>query len=269
MLIPIFISLTLSILYWKFRRRVPILMYHRIAEIQGDRNALPKEKFEEQLSYLSANGYHTITLDALYSYYIERTPLPEKPVVLTFDDGYKDNLTDALPILKKYNMVATVFPISGWVGRENKWENFNKKPTTTMNWPDLKIWLEAGMKIGGHTVTHPFLTKCSGQLLTNELLNSKQLLEEQLSSSLDFICYPYGNFNAATKIAAEQAGYKMALAIFDHVPLWSQDLYALPRIPIPAKQSIWEFKLKVSSIHLVFVVLRKWERNFKRTLRSK
>ena len=106
----------LSILYLKFKNYVPILMYHRIANIPGDRNALPKEKFAEQLEYLSTHNYHTITPEQLYNHFVNKTKLPKNPVLLTFDDGYQDNYLEALPLLKKYNMTAVVFPIYNWIG---------------------------------------------------------------------------------------------------------------------------------------------------------
>ena len=254
----------LILLYYKFKKRVPILMYHRIANVGGDRNALPPDKFEEQLLFLASHGYQTVTLKELYDSLATKKTLPPKSVVLTFDDGYKDNITTALPLLQKYKMVATVFPIACWVGKENKWENFNKQLTNTMDWDELRSWLEAGMEIGAHTANHPFLSHCDQQQLENELKESKRILEEKLFITVDYLCYPYGDFAEETKNAGKKAGYKMALAIFDHVPLWSLDLMALPRIPIPAKQKLWEFSLKVSPLHLIFVALRKWERDFKR-----
>ena len=116
------------ILYLKFKNYVPILMYHRIANIPSDRNALPKEKFAEQLEYLSTHNYHTITPEQLYNHFVNKTKLPKNPVLLTFDDGYQDNYLEALPLLKKYNMTAVVFPIYNWIGKPNKWEiSVNKK----------------------------------------------------------------------------------------------------------------------------------------------
>ena len=81
----IILIIILSILYLKFKNYVPILMYHRIADIPGDRNALPKEKFAEQLEYLSKHNYHTITPEQLYNHFVNKTKLPKNPVLLTFD----------------------------------------------------------------------------------------------------------------------------------------------------------------------------------------
>ena len=79
---------------------------------------------------------------------------------------------------------------------------------------------------------------------------------------------PYGDFDRKVMQEAEKCGYKLGLAIFYDVPLWTQDLLALPRIPIPARQPMWEFKLKVSRIHLIFIWLRQLERRFKKTFRK-
>ena len=183
------------ILYLKFKNYVPILMYHRIADIPGDRNALPKEKFAEQLEYLSTHNYHTITPEQLYNHFVNKTKLPKNPVLLTFDDGYQDNYLEALPLLKKYNMTAVVFPIYNWIGKPNKWENFGKQETTTMNLIELKSWLNHGLDIQPHTANHPFLTQCNEEKLKLEIIDTKTKFEKLLDKPMDYLCYPYGFFN--------------------------------------------------------------------------
>lgn len=270
MLFSIFALVVIGVimgLYAKFHTRIPILMYHRIASVPGERNSLPPEKFKEQLDYLKNRGYNTISLNDLYLHYTEQAPIPPKPVILTFDDGYEDNYSIALPLLRERNMKAIVFPIANWVGQENKWENFNHAITRTMDWDQLREWKHAGMEIGSHTLEHPFLTQCDAIGLKWELVDSKLVLEERLGSKMDFLCYPYGFFDDKTIVAAKKAGYKGAMAIYDKVPLWQQDLFALPRIPIPAKQPLWEFALKVGKFHIIFILLRKLERNAKRIFR--
>ncbi len=255
-------------LYLRFSTRIPILMYHRIADVPGDRNALPVEKFIDQLDYLSQNGYHSVTMEDVYLHYTKQKKLPSKSVLLTFDDGYKDNFVTALPLLKKYRMTAVVFPIANWMGKANQWENFHKEATMTMSVTELQAWRDSGMEIASHTVNHPFLSTCKGSQLQDELIHSKQRLTKLLKVPIDFLCYPYGNFNLATILAAKNAGYKAAFAIFDQVPLWNIDVYALPRIQISARQSINEFKLKVSKIHTIFIAMRQFERWFKKTTRK-
>lgn len=260
-----FISLTL---YFKFKKYVPILMYHRIANIPNDRNALSPEKFKEQLDYLKQNNFTTITMKMLYDYYHKNISLPNKPVLITFDDGYTDNFTKALPLLLERNMTAVVFPIANWIGQKNLWEDFHKEITTTMNIPQLRDWSRFGMEIGSHTLTHPFLSKCKSNILFDEIHESKKFLENQFSIPIKFFCYPYGDFNQNVLSTISSSGYLAAFAIFENVPLWNINLYALPRIPIPATQKMWEFKLKVSSIHIIFIALRKWERIFKKLIKK-
>lgn len=243
-------------------------MYHRIADIPGDRNSLPVEKFIEQLEYLHHNGYQTVTMNDVYMHYTKQKKLPTKSVLLTFDDGYKDNYITALPLLKKYKMSAVVFPISNWIGRENQWEDFHKAATLTMTLDELKSWQKNGMEIASHTVNHPFLSTCKGSQLQAELLESKNYLSKELNTSIDFLCYPYGNFNKETMLIAKNVGYKAAFAIFDQVPIWHINLFALPRIQISSRQSLNEFKLKVSKIHTIFIVMRQLERWIK-NLRQK
>ena len=194
---------------------------------------------------------------------LNKTKLPKNPILLTFDDGYQDNYLEALPLLKKYNMTAVVFPIYNWIGKPNKWENFGKQETTTMNLTELKSWLNHGLDIQPHTADHPFLTQCNEEKLNLEIIDTKTKFEKLLDKPMDYLCYPYGFFNQQVINIVKKANYKMAFAIFENVPLWHINLFALPRIPIPSHQKMWEFKFKISSIHIIFVAMRKWERQFK------
>lgn len=242
-------------------------MYHRIADVPGDRNSLPPEKFEQQLQYLHSKGYTTINMDQLYCHYASGKTLPEKSVVLTFDDGYMDNLYTAMPIMQKYNMIGNVFAITNWIGKENRWENFGKKITRTMNKEELLEWVAAGNYVGSHTCNHPFLANCPPVQLTQELSASRNYLCDLTHSDIISICYPYGSFNHEVIKASVESGYKIGLAIFNNAPIWKFNLLALPRIVIPAGQKMWEFKLKVSKIHMIFIILRQLEKNLKKLFR--
>jgi peptidoglycan/xylan/chitin deacetylase (PgdA/CDA1 family) len=206
-------------------------------------------------------------MDQLYAHYVLGEKLPPKPVVLTFDDGYADNLYTAMPIMQKYNMIGNVFVIANWIGKENKWENFGKAPTVTMTEQELQEWQNAGNYIGSHTVSHPNLNLCDKLQLIEELSHSKKSLDLIAGTDIKSICYPYGNFNNLVIEAAREAGYKIGLAIFNQAPIWNFNILALPRIPIPSGQKMWEFKLKVSKLHMLFVILRQVERKTKKLFR--
>lgn len=252
------------IVYRHISKEVPILMYHRIDNIPNDRNTVSPAMFEEQLRYLSNHGYTTISLTALYDHLSSKTPLPPKPVVLTFDDGYENNFTYALPLLVKYKMTATVCIISNWIGKSNDWEHYNGKPLSpTMSREQLQDWLRQGMSICAHTVSHPPLSKLDDEKIHYELAHCKNTLESQLQTPVDFLCYPYGEFDDRVKTAAKQAGYKAALAIFKDTSFWKKDIYSLKRVVISSRQPLWEFALKVSSLHMLFIGIRILEYHIK------
>jgi peptidoglycan/xylan/chitin deacetylase (PgdA/CDA1 family) len=269
-LLLVFAILLIIILILRQRAKkfVPILMYHRIAAVPCDRNSLPQEKFAWQMEYLQRNSYTPLTLAMLLAFYEKKSHLPPKPVLITFDDGYADNFTAALPILKKYNMRGVVFPITNWIGKENGWENLGKAAAATMTIKDLAAWQDAAMEIASHTKDHPFLNTCPPDRQYEELASSKEFLEKNFGKAVDFICYPYGRFDETTVAMAKKAGYKGAFAIFENVPLLSPNIFALPRIPIPSHQKKWEFKLKVSPLFIMFVALRQAERALKRRLKK-
>lgn len=258
----------LFIIYRRLSKEVPILMYHRIANIPNDRNTVSPDMFTEQLRYLQKQGYTTISLEDLYDHLTTKMPLPSKPVILTFDDGYEDNFTNALPLLKEYGMIATVCVISNWVGKNNDWENYRGKPhCSTMSWEQLQEWQRQGMEICAHTVNHPFLSRLTTDEIRNELSHCKKDLEERLGIPIDFLCYPYGDLDARVTSITKSLGYKGALAIFKDAPFWHTDLFALKRVVISSRQPLWEFALKVSSIHMLFVGLRIFEYRIKKFFR--
>jgi peptidoglycan/xylan/chitin deacetylase (PgdA/CDA1 family) len=243
---------------------VPILMYHRIGDIPGDRITVPPLMFTEQLTFLKQNNYTTVSLADLHAYITKGKQLPPRPVILTFDDGYEDNFLNALPLLQQFAMRATVFPIAGWIGQYNDWEDYPGKPRCrTMSWEQLRCWSQAGMEVGCHTVNHPHLTNLSPAKIERELLDSKTILEAQLKIPVDFFCYPYGSFDERVKEITQQLGFRGAVAIFDGTRFWRTDLWALRRVPITRRQPIKEFALKVSAAHLLILASRKWERKIK------
>ena len=200
---------------------VPVLNYHQVNDEKHSALTLHVDQFREQMEYLHNQGYNTITLAQLYDYLENGTELPNKPIVITFDDGYVDNYNNALPILKEYNMKATLFMISdaantpGFVSTEQMHQ------------------MEAGgFDIQGHTNHHKILTKIAPTELPDALLGGKTSLEGILGEPIEYLAYPGGFNDMLVQYVSKQSGYKMAFTVQPGTVQPGDNLYALNRLAI-------------------------------------
>ena len=198
---------------------VPVLMYHSIIYEKNNSARVAKETFEQQMKWLYDNGYKTITLEELYEHLQAKTDFPDKCVVITFDDGYVDNYTNAFPILKQYGFKATIFMIA---------ENVNTGGYLTEQ--QLKEMSDNGISIQGHTATHPYMDKLTYEKQYEELANSKATLEAITNKKVEFLAYPYGKYNNNTIKALKAIGYKMAFKMSGGFTKLSFPQYELPRV---------------------------------------
>lgn len=168
--------------------KVPILMYHHIAPhpSQSDiraglgGNTVKTPDFATQMDYLAQNGYHPIILTDVFNNLYYGLPLPAHPIVISFDDGYADNFTDALPILQRHHFVAEINVISGLIG--GLW----------LTWDQVRQMAAVGFEIGSHTVHHISLAAALPATAEQELSDSKKTLEQQVGKPIQFFCYPSG-----------------------------------------------------------------------------
>mgnify|MGYP001565841757 FL=1 len=161
-------------------KKIPILMYHSISYEKENILRVPKENFRNQMKYLKDNNYTTLTLDELYSYMKTGKDLPNKPIVITFDDGYKDNYTNAYPILKEFNLKATIFVITNTIDHEKDYL------TST----EIKLMDSNNIRIESHTSSHEHLDQISYVDNVNTMKTSKIKLEKILNKKIDYIAYP-------------------------------------------------------------------------------
>ena len=200
--------------------KILVLNYHQIND-NFSYISVPINDFDAQMNYLTENGYIAITPDALLSSLEGELELPPKPMLITFDDGYIDNYTNAFPILQKYGLRATVFVIPALVGKNGY-----------MDWDQLKEMEENGITVQSHTLNHIALENLSDDGLRVELLNSKLMLEEKFGHPVDFVAYPTGTYNLHIAEIANEVGYKGAFTIkYGNVDLGS-NFFALERVPI-------------------------------------
>ncbi len=210
--------------------KVPILTYHSIDECGSVISTAP-EVFRRQMQFLSENGYKVITLNELIDSLCEHhTPLL-KTVALTFDDGFQNFLTEAFPVLEKYGFRATVFLVTDYCGKNNDWAGNPPElpPSKVLSWNEIKELHNNGIEFGGHTRTHPDLTKISDSRVESEIVESKAMIEDSLGSAVTTFAYPFGKFNSTVKRSVERS-YKAACSTNLGKVRSGSDFYSLERV---------------------------------------
>ena len=217
--------------------RVPILMYHYIGgnpnpeDIARDNLSVSPEKFDEQMGYLAKAGYTPITLDTMVAGLYKQITLPQKPLILTFDDGYVDFFYNAYPILSKYNFKSVLFVPTGLVGRE-----------AYLNWEQLGKLQSSGLvSIQAHSVNHAHLVSLDETAIIYELQTSKRTLEEKYEVPVNFVAYPYGASNQAVWNVAKRVGYIGGLGTWNASIQSEGTLFDMPRIKIAGEWNIETF----------------------------
>lgn len=208
-----------------------ILMYHSVLPGRAKPAwpwAVSFQQFRDQLDFLSTEGYATPTMNELVT-----TPQrwAGRTAVITFDDGYVDNLA-ACEELQKHGMRATWFVVTGSIGDLPKWPAEGRPSGRLLNAVELREMQACGMEIGSHTVNHVRLTQVSDTYLAGELADSKAALEDLLAKSVSSFAYPYGAWDARCAEAVEQAGYSAACITRTGWALRDGNPYLLRRLTI-------------------------------------
>lgn len=206
------------------RVAVPILMYHVISKApDGVANRelwVDKDVFAEQMHELHAAGYTAVTLQQAWDGWKDGGPLPRKPIVVTFDDGYESHYTHAKPVLRKL----------GWPGvLYLKVDAIGPGGLTTKQ---LRGLLKAGWEIDSHTITHPDLTTLDDASLRRELEESRSELQRRLGVPANFFAYPAGRYDARVAAATEAAGYTAATTVEEGIARGRDDAFALKRVRV-------------------------------------
>jgi len=215
---------------------VPILMYHYIRV-----NPNPKDRagfilsvtpsdFAQQMALLDANGFHTVTMAQVREYILRGTPLPPKPIALTFDDGYDDAYTAARPVLEQHHQTATFFIITGFVDH-----------TRYMTWSQVEALDREGMEIGSHTVHHPSLPHLGLSALRFELDTSRADLETHVGHPVLDFCYPGGELNSTVVAEVARTGYLSATTTKSGVARRGDNPLELPRLRIWGGMTLRQF----------------------------
>jgi peptidoglycan/xylan/chitin deacetylase (PgdA/CDA1 family) len=187
---------------------VPILMYHRIDVLRSTLPAITRSltvdpgDFARQMRWLHRHGYHTVTQAQLFTALERRSRLPAKPVLITFDDGYRDVFVNAAPVLRRLRMKATAYVITSRISNGD---------VSFLTWLQLRQLEQDGIEIGSHTVHHSELPGLSDPAALQELIQSRQALEAYLHHPVQWFAYPAGRFDTRSEALVRQAGYVLAV----------------------------------------------------------
>ncbi|MCX7717535.1 MAG: polysaccharide deacetylase family protein [Candidatus Sumerlaeaceae bacterium] len=210
-----------------------ILTYHHIGKPPDDAHShrglwVAPEAFAGHLRWLSANGYAAVGLDAVAEALSGLRPLPRRWVCITFDDGWRDNFTRALPALQAHGYTATVFVVTGWIRTGPPADD----DTDTLSADELRAMASVGITIGSHTATHPRLTSLDDEAIRAELTASRSALADILGSPPRWLCYPYGNCSERVERIARESGYSGAVSTIRDNRVRPDQLFRLPRVMV-------------------------------------
>jgi peptidoglycan/xylan/chitin deacetylase (PgdA/CDA1 family) len=218
--------------------KVPILMYHYISippkgsdRYRVDLSVSPHD-FESELSYLSTNSYTSISLYDLYNYLATGARLPARPVVITFDDGYRDAYANAYPLLKKYHMTGTFFVVSDFI---------NSGDSAYMTWEMVKEMAQAGMSIESHSRWHPDLRNRSNDFLIYQILGPIEAITAYTGKRPHFFCYPSGKYDAAVIRVLKSADTWAAVTTQQGVTHSFNDAMTWTRVRVRGSTTIQQF----------------------------
>jgi peptidoglycan/xylan/chitin deacetylase (PgdA/CDA1 family) len=222
--------------------KLTILMYHKIDEPSPDvrhpGNFVSPTRFVEQLDALLAWGYQSITFDQWVDYTIGQTlPLPKKPLIITFDDGYACFDKNAWPALRARKMTATVFLVAGQIGGSNAWEDDEVRfPLLSA---DRIIALQSeGVTFGSHSVSHKPLARIPREDAFQELSRSRWMLADLLGREVDVFAYPFSNQSREVRELARQAGYRCAVRGQGRMNTKRIDPFGLRRIKVEPETTL-------------------------------
>jgi peptidoglycan/xylan/chitin deacetylase (PgdA/CDA1 family) len=229
--------------------QLPILMYHHVAPTGSPkftRWRVTPEAFEEQLRCLQDAGCYSITLEQWRGATIAKTPLPGKPVLITFDDGYLDFATYAFPLLKHFGFSATVFIVADFAGKTNRWDSIFDygEDLPLLNWEQIRQLHGEGVEFGSHTLNHYPLTSLSPAEVIREASESRMIVERELGIPITAFAYPYGDFDPLVQRLIGTC-YDIAVSCRPGYSSFQDPLLQLARIEISGTDTLEEFKSKL------------------------
>ncbi|CCK31209.1 polysaccharide deacetylase [Streptomyces davaonensis JCM 4913] len=221
---------------------VPILMYHAVSSEPSDATrglSVSPEAFAEQMAVIAELGLSPVGTADLAACWRHGRPLPARPVLVTFDDGYEGVHRHALPVLAKHGFPATLFVTTGWLRGPY---DTGGALDTMLDWDQVRELAAAGVEIGGHSHTHPQLDQLPDDALRRELILCKEIVSDQLGTVPASFAYPYGYSSRRVRETVRETGYAQALAVGNGLARRRQGPYALRRVTVRRSTGAEEFQ---------------------------
>jgi peptidoglycan/xylan/chitin deacetylase (PgdA/CDA1 family) len=218
-------------------------MYHAFGERdENDRYVVPRRSFARQLRLLRLLGYRSMRFEELVDDLRESRLPPRRAVVITIDDGYRDNLEMAAPLLRRYGYAATVFLVSQRVDGVNDWTSEGPLAgRPLLSWAEVEQLASDGISIGAHTRTHPALPTLGEEAMEAEVSGSREDLKARLGRPIRVFAYPYGELDESAVRAVAAAGFSGACTVEARIAGLDEDLLRVPRITVRAGESVSRF----------------------------
>ena len=229
---------------------IPILLYHSVGHTSSPayrRWCIDPALFGEHLSALRSSGYDCLTVSGLVDA-VEADALPERPLLVTFDDGRADYVEHAVPQLDAHGIASTMYVVSSQVGGTSAWLGIpGESDQPMMTWGDMHAAMASGHEIGSHSRTHPQLDVIAHRASVAEISGSRRELEDGLGAPVRSFAYPHGHHCRREVAAVSAAGYDSGCAVADRWSWLGQDRYRLSRLIVAGGTTADELLVRLAS----------------------
>ena len=226
---------------------IPILTFHKVDfSFEWGVTRVTPVQFRRILEFLKQENYETISIQLLCD---PDAHLPQKPIILTFDDSYESVYINAYPLMEEYGFTGTIFIVTGYVGRMNDWDvNLGGLRFKHMSWDQIRLLRKAGFEIGSHTVHHPDLTLTDTKWLNFELSHSKNEIQDKIGEEVRFLSFPFGRYNTKIIETCKDVGYQNGCGFWIHrKEKKSEEKFVLERKAYYLFDYLWNLKAKLSN----------------------
>lgn len=240
---------------------IRILMYHRVSPTDVyDQLTVTPERFAAQMDYLQRHCRILGFAQAIDELQSSESLRPG--VVVTFDDGYLDNLRFALPILRQFDIPATIFVTTAFCDQVARHPRYPDSPERLhLNWHEVRVLADTpGITIGSHTLTHPYLSRTSSAEALAEIRSSKERLGLEILRPVEFFCYPSGDVTAREQQMVQEAGYRAAVTVSPGANYHGAVLQALRRTEVTDRDGVVDLFMKVHGAYDPIHRLLHWRR---------